>query len=78
MLDALAIELLEELLDLSLAAFAFFIQRDADLAVGCGQRLAGEAGVFALDVEEADLAEVEQRLVVIGPCLLYTSPSPRD
>ena len=36
-------------------------------AVGRGHRLAGEAGVFALDVEVADLAEVEQPLVVLGP-----------
>ena len=52
-------------------AFAFFIERDADLAVRCGHRLAGEAGIFALDVEIADLAEAEDALVEArpnGPC----------
>ena len=68
-LDAFTVEFLEELLDLAFSAFAFFIERDADLAVGCGQCLGGEAGVLTLDVEEADLAEVEEGLVIVRPVL---------
>ena len=45
----------------------FLVERDADHAVGRGHRLGGQAGVFALDVEVADLAEVEQLLVEAGP-----------
>ena len=66
-LDALAVEPHQELFDLPRALGRFLVQRDADLAVGRGHRLAGEAGVFALDVEVADLAEVEQLLVVLRP-----------
>ena len=66
-LDAFAIELAQEFLDLALAAFAFLIERDADLAVGRGQRFRGQSGVFALDVEEADFAEVEERFVIVRP-----------
>jgi hypothetical protein len=62
-LDALAVELHQELLDLAGALLGFLVQRDADHAVRRGHGLAGQAGVFALDVEVADLAEVEQALV---------------
>ena len=63
MLDALAVELHQEFLDLPGAARSLLVQRDADHAVGCGHGLAGQAGVRALDVEVADLAEVEQPFV---------------
>ena len=56
MLDALAIIGAQIFLDLALAARTFFVERDADLAVGGGHRLRGQAGIFALDVEIADLA----------------------
>ena len=69
MLDALAVEGAQEFLDLALSALAFLIQGNADLAVGCGQSLRCETGIFALDVEEADLAEVEQGFVIVGPIL---------
>jgi hypothetical protein len=64
---SLAVEGAQEFVDLALAAVGFLVERDADLAVRRGQRLGGEAGVFALDVEVADLAEVEELLVVVGP-----------
>ena len=43
------------------------VDRDADLAAGAGQRAREQAGLLAFDVEVADLAEVEQRLVEAGP-----------
>ena len=67
MLDPLAVELHQELLDLPGALLRFLVERDADLAVGRGHRLRREAGVLALDVEVADLAEVEEALVEAGP-----------
>jgi len=66
-LYAFAVELHQKFFDLAAALLGFFVQRDADLAVGRRHRLAGQAGVFALDVEVADLAEVEQLLVEVGP-----------
>ena len=66
-LDALAVELHQELLDLAGALGRFLVQRDADAAVRRGQRLGSEAGVLPLDVEVADLAEVEQLLVEVRP-----------
>ena len=65
-LDALALIFAQELLDLALVVLAL-VQRDADLAAGRGHRLGEEAGLLALDVEVADLAEVEEPLVEIGP-----------
>jgi hypothetical protein len=59
-LDALALVLAQELLDLALVVLAL-VQRDADLAAGAGHRLGEQAGLLALDVEVADLAEVEER-----------------
>jgi hypothetical protein len=44
-----------------------FVDRDADLAVGAGHRLGAQPGQLALDVEIADLAEVEEPLVKRGP-----------
>ena len=41
-----------------------FVQRDAHHAVRRGHGLGEQAGLHALDVEVADLAEVEQALVV--------------
>ncbi len=66
-LDAFAVELHQEFFDLAAALLGLFVQRDADLAVGRGHGLGRQAGVFALDVEVADLAEVEQLLVEVGP-----------
>src|SRR6478609_2311237 len=67
MLNSLAIELAQVFLDLPAALGAFLVEGNADLAVGRGHRLGGEAGVFALDVEITDLAEVEDPLVEPGP-----------
>ena len=66
MLDALALIFAEELLDLALVVLAL-VERDADLAAGAGHRLGEEAGLLALDVEVADLAEVEEPLVEVRP-----------
>src|SRR5574337_1943034 len=67
-LDPLAVELHQEFLDLAAAAAArVLVQRDPDQAVGGGHRAAREPGVFALDVEAADLAEVEDALVERAP-----------
>src|SRR6185437_12895583 len=65
-LDAFAFVLAEELLDLALVVLAL-VQRDSDLAAWAGHRFREEAGLLALDVEVADLAEVEEPLVEVGP-----------
>ena len=53
---------------LDLAGIAgVLVDRNADLAVRAGQRPREQAGGAALDVEEADLAEVEQPFVEAGP-----------
>jgi hypothetical protein len=66
MLDALALILAKELLDLALVVLAL-VQRDPDLAARAGHRFGEQAGLRALDVEIANLAEVEEPLVEIGP-----------
>src|SRR5262249_46456438 len=43
------------------------VDRNPDLAVWAGQRAREQAGGAALDVEEADLAEIEQLGVEAGP-----------
>ena len=65
-LDALAAIVLQEFLDLALVVTAL-VERDADLAARAGHGLRDETGLFALNVEIADLAEVEDALVVVGP-----------
>src|SRR5206468_7053771 len=65
-LDAFALIFAQELLDLALVILAL-IERNTDLATGAGHRLGEEAGLLALDVEVADLTEVEESLVEIGP-----------
>ena len=67
MLDAFAAELHQEFLDLAGAARGFLVQGDADAAIRRGHGLGGEAGVLALDVEVADLPEIEQPLVERRP-----------
>src|SRR3990167_9004198 len=66
-LDAFTVELHQEFFDLAAALLGLFVQRDADLAVRRRHGLGRQTGVFALDVEVADLAEVEQLLVEVGP-----------
>ena len=68
-LDALAVVRVQVLLDLPLPLRALLVDRDADLAAGAGHRLRFHAGRLALDVEVADLAEVEQALVEVRPLL---------
>ena len=68
MLDALATIVVQELLDLRFVVLAL-VERDADLAVRAGHGLGEQARGLALDVEIADLAEVEHALVEIGPGL---------
>src|SRR5262245_18935854 len=57
-LDPLTLVLPQILLDLALVVGAF-VDGDADLAAGGGQRAAAETGELALDVEKTDLAELE-------------------
>src|SRR5580700_10897369 len=65
-LDALAMIVAQELLDLRLVVLAL-VQRDSDLAAGAGHRLGEQACVRALDVEVTDLFEIEDALVELGP-----------
>ena len=67
MLDAFAVELHQILFDLSTALTRLLVERNADQAVGRAQGLGREAGVFTLDVEKADLAEIEQLFVKVRP-----------
>ena len=52
--------------DLRLVVGAF-VDRDADLAVGARHRLGAQPGQLTLDVEIADLAEIEELFVKPGP-----------
>src|SRR3546814_4810435 len=61
-LDALALVLLEVFGDLRLVVGAL-VDRNADLAAGACHRLRLQPGQLALDVEVADLAEIEEALV---------------
>src|SRR3546814_2448870 len=63
MLDTLAIIGAQIFLDLALAARALFVERDANLAVGGGHRFRRQSGIFALDVEIADLAKARDPFV---------------
>ena len=65
-LDALAAIDLEIFLDLAGLA-GILVDRDPDLAVRAGQRAREQARRATLDVEKADLAEVEQFFVEAGP-----------
>ena len=65
-LDALAVIGGEIFLDLRLVVGAF-VDRDADLAARAGHRLGLQPGQLALDVEVADLAEIEEPLVEARP-----------
>src|SRR5690606_41341531 len=75
MLDALALVQLEVFLDLAADVGALLVDRDADLAAGRRLRLGAEPAHLPLDVEVADLAEVEQALVEPRPLL---HPAPAD
>src|SRR3546814_17666446 len=76
-LDALAIIGAQIFLDLAAAARAFLVQRDADLAVGRGHRLRGQAGILALDVEIVDLAAARDPLVE-GGLMSNAAPAERQ
>src|ERR1700726_5783 len=65
-LDAFAAIDLQIFLDLAGIA-GILVDRNPDLAVGTGQRARQQARRPALDVEEANLAEVEQLFVEAGP-----------
>ncbi len=65
-LDTLAVVAAQVLDDLAVLR-AVLVDRDADAATRRGQRAAVEAGELALDVEEADLAEIEQVAVEAEP-----------
>src|SRR3546814_5570132 len=67
-LDALALVLLEVFGDLRLVVGAL-VDRNADLAAGACHRLRLQPGQLALDVEVADLAEIEEALVEGRPLL---------
>src|SRR5215471_2426281 len=65
MLDALAAIGLQIFLDLAGVA-GILIDRNPDLSVGAGQRARKQARGAAFDVEETDMAEVEELLVEAG------------
>src|SRR5690606_22563731 len=65
-LDAFAVVRLEVFVDLRLG-IGRLVERDAHHAVRRGHGLGEQAGLGALDVEVADLAEVEQPFVVVRP-----------
>ena len=67
MLNAFAIEFAQEFFDLAAAAFAFFVQRNADLTIRGRQRLRGQPRIFALDIEVADFLKVKELLINISP-----------
>ena len=67
MLNAFTIICAQIFLNLSAASLAFFIQRNTDFAVRRCHRTAGEASIFALDIEIADLAEVKYAFVKAAP-----------
>ena len=67
MLDAFAVELHQELLDLPPGLTRLFVEWDADHAVWRHHRLAGQAGVLALDVKVANLLKVKQLLIKTAP-----------
>src|ERR1700688_4982843 len=49
------------------APAGILVDWNPDLAVGAGQRPREQAGRPALDIEKADLAEIEQSFVEAGP-----------
>src|SRR5882757_5520860 len=61
-LDALAAVDVEVFLDLTGIA-GILVDRDPDLAVGTGQRPRKQAGGATLDIEKANLPEIEKLLV---------------
>src|SRR5437868_2907516 len=65
-LDAFAVVRVEVLLDLG-AVVGGLVDRDADATAGARHRLGLEPGELALDIEVADLAEVEEPLVELRP-----------
>src|SRR5258708_4008322 len=65
-LDAFAVIGVEVFLDLR-AIVRRLVDRNADAPAGARHRLGFQAGELALDVEIADLAEVEKPLVELGP-----------
>ncbi len=67
-LDAFAVIRVEIFVDLRLR-IARLIERNAHDAIRRGHRLGHQAGLGALDVEVADLTEVEQALVIVRPLL---------
>src|ERR1700677_5296015 len=66
MLNALAAIDVEIFLDLAGIA-GVLVDRDPNLAVGAGQRPREQAGGAALDIEKANLPEVEQSFIEAGP-----------
>ena len=66
-LNAFAVELEQKLLNLAAALLRFFVQRNAYLAVGRGHGARRQAGVFALNIEVANLAEIEQLFIKPAP-----------
>ena len=66
MLDAFALIFAKEFLDLAVVVLAL-VERDADLVVGRSSPSRTGRSDLPLDVEIADLAEVEEPLVEVGP-----------
>ena len=72
MLDAFAFVLAQILFDLADLLRLFFVQGYSNEPIGCGQGAGDQTGVLALDVKEADLAKVEEPLVILGPVVHST------
>ncbi len=66
-LNALPIIEAQKFLNLTTTPSAFFIQRNANFAIGRGHRARREARIFALNVKIADFAEVKDALIKAGP-----------
>src|SRR5665213_239203 len=68
MLDALALVIVQKLLDLRFIVLAL-VERNADLSIRTGHGFGKQSRGLAFDVEVADLAEIEYPLVEIRPGL---------
>ena len=56
----------QKFFDLPAAAFALFVQRNTDFTIWCGERFGGQTRIFTLNIEIADLLEIEELLIEIS------------
>ena len=64
--SAICFVIADKLLDLRMFVLAL-VERNPDLVVRCGHGAAEKARRLALDIEIADLAEIEDALIIFGP-----------